>query len=75
MKTAMETMLTYIKAVETEEFNQELEYIKENCIQLIDREKQQIIDAYNAGSDDPFGYRGVDDYIETTYRTNKETLK
>ncbi len=37
----MQTMLTYIKAMETEDFNQDLEYIKENCIQLINREKQQ----------------------------------
>lgn len=73
MKTAMETMLTYIEAVETEEFNQDLEYIKENCIQLIKKEKQQhektsiaITNVFMDALDNPKGgkFNGEDEFNE-----------
>lgn len=49
MKTAMQHMLAYIEAVENAGFDFDIEYVKENCIQLIEREKQQIIDAVAYG--------------------------
>lgn len=77
MKTAMQILLTYIQAVETEEFNQDLEYIKENCIRLIEKEKQQIIDLCTEAYETGLGhkeYSALDIYNET-FTTNKETLK
>lgn len=42
MKTAMERMLDYIQ-----DDNSDIEYIKENCIQLLGLEQHQIEKAYN----------------------------
>lgn len=49
MKTAMQFMLSYIEAIQNDDFNSDIEYIKENCIQLLDTEKTQIMNAYNKG--------------------------
>lgn len=65
MKTAMQTMLTYIKAVESDEFNQDIEYIKENCIQLLEKEKQQIIKSFYDGCFDTNSWRAEQYYDET----------
>lgn len=80
MKTAMQIMLTYIQAVETEEFNQDLEYIKENCIRLIEKEKQQIIEAAEScavttGKNGELISIPGEQYYNETFTTNKETLK
>lgn len=64
MKTAMKRMLDYIQAIQDDDFNSDIEYIKENCIQLMDLEKNQITEAYRKGH--------VDGYLNVTVEKDPE---
>jgi hypothetical protein len=64
MKTPMQIMLGYILEIERHEVNEDFEYIKENCIKLIDSEKQDIMFAYEAGQEGTFS-ESVNYYNET----------
>lgn len=52
MKTAMQRMLTYIEHMENANFDLDVQYVKETAINLIEIEKQQIIDAVAHGFGD-----------------------
>jgi hypothetical protein len=45
--TAMQQLINHIQQLQDDNFISDVEYIKEKAIELLETEKQQIIDAYD----------------------------
>jgi len=62
-KTAMQRLVGIIQNLQDDNFNSDLEYVKQDAEKLLEEEKNQILHAFQAGS-------GSDDiviYMEKTY--------
>jgi hypothetical protein len=69
MKTAMQEMIEYLENIYYVKEILDWEDIKKNIIQ---KEKEQIIDAYYGNIDGVFGYREEgQEYYNQTYNQNK----
>jgi len=73
MKTAMQTVIDYLQEMIDDDFDSRTKYIQEFCEQILETEKQQIIDlcteAYEMGLGHKY-YNPAD-----IFESNKETLK